>query len=84
MAVEKTTVVKFNWADSKSTTLRMLPPVNATFTDPDSGNPIITAAWFGSLASAYENDDGASLKSVEVYGETVTGGTVYTVDGGTA
>ena len=77
MATTITTECELRWADGKKTTLKLPAPINQTLTDPDTGDSIVTAAWFDSAAAFLENDDKASLQSIGITLVTVTSQQVY-------
>ena len=77
MATTVTTECELRWSDGKKSTLKLPAPINATLTDPDTGDEIVGAAWFDSAAAFLENDDGASLQSMGIALVTVSSQTIY-------
>ena len=82
MATTQETVVKFNWADNKSTTLRLPAPYNGDMKDEDTQQLIPNNDWLATLQAAYENDEGFSLRSAEIHIETTTTSSEITLTGG--
>lgn len=84
MAVTKTvtTELLLTWENGKTTTLKMPAPINNTLTDPDTGDSLVTAAWFDSAAAFLENDDRASLQSIAISFSTVSSEPFATIGGG--
>ncbi len=77
-----TTELELAWANGKKTTLKLPTPINSTLTDPDTGDSLVTAAWFDSAAAFLESDEGASLQSIAVSIVTVSTEAVVTINGG--
>lgn len=79
MTTSITTECELRWADGKKTTLKLPAPINNTLTDPDTGDSIVTAAWFDSAAAFLENDDKASLQSIAVSLVTLSTDEIVTI-----